>query len=127
METRDRGDKAEPQPIARRAAAPLEPVKATEYVLMLVERNSRTIVGDRNHRAIIAPVQPDHDLARLAAMFDRVVHQVGERVEQEVAVPGNQHRLLPDHLKIDFLFLRSSVVEVAHRFTDLDQVHRAET
>ena len=56
VETRDRGDQTEPQPIARGAAAALEPVKATEYVLVLVERNSRTIVGDRNHRAIVAPV-----------------------------------------------------------------------
>src|ERR1700686_2102472 len=44
------GDEAQPQSVAGRASRPLEPVKTPEHVPVLVNRNPRAIVGDRDHR-----------------------------------------------------------------------------
>ena len=52
METRNGSDKAEAEPVAGGATTPFQPVKALEYVLTFIDRNSRPVIGDRNDGAL---------------------------------------------------------------------------
>src|SRR5262245_48945563 len=100
MQTGDRRHQAEPQAVAGGAPAVLEPIEAPEHVLALVGGNSRAVVGDRDDGAAIALPDLHAHPARFAAVFDGVVHQIGDRVEQEVAVTGDQGGSIGDGVDV---------------------------
>src|SRR5262249_58850140 len=53
METGNGSHKAEPEPVARRVAAALQPVKPLEHVLAFVVGNSGPIIDDRDHGTVV--------------------------------------------------------------------------
>ena len=63
MPPRHRAHEAETEPIARRAAARLEPHEAIEYALAIGLGDARSAIGDLDHRAPAAPFDADRDLA----------------------------------------------------------------
>src|SRR3954466_10239733 len=89
MKARDRSDEAEAEAVARCVAALFEPVEAIEDVIALRSGNARTVVGDRDVSAAIGAAAGHRDLAALAAVLDRIVDEIGDGVEQQVAVAGD--------------------------------------
>ncbi len=86
MPPRHRAHQAEPEPVAGRAAARLQPHEAVEHAFAIGLGDAR--VRDRRPRSArgrrAAPTA-DRDLAA-AAVFERVVEQVRDRLRQQVAV-----------------------------------------
>src|SRR5258708_4299019 len=85
MKTGDRSDQAEPETVSRPVAAMLEPVKTLEHVLMFFNGNSGPVIGDRDHRAAIDIFIGNDDLPSGAAVLDRVVHEIGDGIKDQVA------------------------------------------
>jgi hypothetical protein len=59
-------------------------------------------------------------------MLDRIVDQVGDRIEQQIPVAGDHHRLVANHFKINVLVFGGGIIEIDHRLGDFDKIHRAE-
>src|SRR5262249_40858195 len=89
MQARDDRDEAETEATAGGAAAALDPVEALEHVRALLAGNARSPIrdGDRGPRTIVS--HPHLDVAR-AAVFEGVVEEIRDRVEQKV--PITEHR-----------------------------------
>ena len=93
----NRGDQTEAEPIAGRAAATFQPVKALENLLALVDGDSRPIIGDRNDGAAIVLRDLDRYLTGVTAVLDRVVDEIGHGIEQKVPVARNKQVDPPRH------------------------------
>ena len=94
MQTGDGGDKAQPKPVAGHAAAAFKPIKASEHMLMFGDRNSRPVIGDRKHGAVTIMRDVYDHFAAFRAVFDRIVDEIGQRVEQEVHIPRDKRALI---------------------------------
>src|SRR6202163_4853603 len=81
MKTGDGSDQAKAETISRRVAALLEPVKALEHMLVFVGGNSGPVIGDRDHRGAIDVFVRNDDLPAGTAMLDRIVHEIGDGIE----------------------------------------------
>src|SRR5262245_65228168 len=86
MQARHCGHQREPEPVAGRTAAALQPVEPLQYVLALARRYAGSVVGDRNHSGAIAILHDYIDPAGLASVLDGIVDQIADRVEQKIAV-----------------------------------------
>ena len=81
MQIGNRCNQAETEAVSRPVAAALEPIEPSQHVIALFDRNSGPPIADRENRPIGASRDRDPDLASIAAMLDRVVDKIGDRVE----------------------------------------------
>jgi len=109
METGDGGDKAEAEPVAGGATTPFQPVKALEYVLTFIDRNSRPVIGDRNDGAAIALSDLHRHLTGFTAMFDGVVDEISHGIEQEVSIARDEYTWVPDSIEMPTVLFRGGI------------------
>ncbi len=114
VEPGDRGDQAEAEPVAGRAAAAFQPVEALEDLLTFVDRDSRPVIGNRNNGSTIVLRDLDNDLTGIAAVLDRIVDEIGHGIKQEVPVARHQHWLIRHHSETPALFLRGRIEQLRH-------------
>src|SRR6476620_2594666 len=124
METGNGRDQAQAQTVARRVTALFEPVEALEDVIALSGGNARTIVGDRDHRPATGAATGHGDLPARAAVLYRVVDQIGDGVEQQVAVPRNRHLAVAVKAEAGRDLLGRGVVELDDLAGDFSEVER---
>src|SRR5882724_1238416 len=86
VKTGDGSDQTEPEAVSRRVATVFEPVKALENLLVFVGGNSGPVIGDRDHRPAFNDFVRNDDLASFAAMFDRIVHEIGDGIEDQITI-----------------------------------------
>ena len=86
MKTADGSDQTEPETVSRRVATVFEPVKALENVLVFVSGNSRPVIGDRDDGAAFNDFVRNDDLPSDTAMFDRIVHEIGDGIKDQIAI-----------------------------------------
>jgi hypothetical protein len=91
MQIGNRGNQAQAEAVSGPIAAALEPIEASQHVIAFIDRNSGPPIADRENRPIGASRDGDLDLAPIAAMLDRVVDKIGDRVEQEIAIADHSH------------------------------------
>ncbi len=127
METGNGRDQAQAQTVARRVTALFEPVEALEHVIALFGGNARTIVGDRDHRPAAGAATGHGDLPARAAVLDRVVDEIGDGVEQQVAVPGNRHLAVAVKAEAGRDLLGRGVVELDDLAGNLGEARAHET
>jgi len=82
MKMSDCGHKTETETIAGHAATSLETVEAIEDGLEFAGGNAGPVVGNGNDCALGAVSHFDINLSALATMFDRVIDDIRQRVEQ---------------------------------------------
>ena len=109
METGDGGDEAEAEPVAGSAATLFKPIEALEDVLTLSDGNSWTVIGNRDDGIAVTLFDLNRHLARVTAMLDGVVDEIGHRLEQKVSVGPDEHAPVSYDLEMPALFLRCSV------------------
>src|SRR3981189_3653776 len=97
MKTGDGSDEAEPETVSRCVAALFEPVKALEYMFVLAGGNSGPVIGDRDDRPTIHVFVRDDNLPSGAAMLERIVHEIGDRIKDQVTIAGHQHLTIADN------------------------------
>ena len=122
----DGGHKAEPETVSRRVAALLEPVEALEDMLMLVGGNSRPVIGDRDHRPAVDDLVRHHDMPSGAAVLDRIVDEIGDRIEDQIAIARHQHFALANDGETGAVRFGRGIVQLDDLAGDFDQVHGAE-
>src|SRR5205823_5375564 len=103
MDTGDRGDQAEAKPIARRLATSFKPVEALEDLLIFIGGNSRSIIGNRNDWIAVALFDLYRHVAFITPMFDSIVDEIGDSIEQEISVAPDKHAHIPDSLEVPAL------------------------
>ena len=81
MQIGNRCNQAKTKAVSGPVAAALEPIKPSQNVLALLDRYSGPPVADRENRPSGALRYGDPDLAPIAAMLDRVVDKIGNRIE----------------------------------------------
>ena len=86
MPPRHRAHEAQTEPVARGAAARLEPDEAVEHALAIGLGNARSMVGHLDHRATAVAVRRRPRPRRRPAIFQRVVQQIRDRLRQQMAV-----------------------------------------
>ena len=91
VQTGNRCNQAEAQAVSRPVAAALKPIEPSQHVIAFFQRNSGSPIADRENRSIGASRDGDLDFAPIAAMLDRVVDKIGDRVEQEIAIADHGH------------------------------------
>src|SRR6266446_10804633 len=126
VKTGDGSDQAEPQTVSRRVAAVFEPVKALENLLVFVGGNSGPVVGDRDDRPAIDVFVRDHDLPPDAAMLDRIVHEIGDGIKDQIAIAGHQHLAIADDGETGVVLFGRGIVQFDNLTGDFDQIDGAE-
>src|SRR5262249_31949944 len=121
----DGRDKAEAEAIARAVSAPLDPVEPLEDVRALFEGNARSMISDRNRGTVTAVPPRDLDIAG-PAMLDRIVDEVGNRVEQEIPVAKHGHPAVALELHATALLFGRGVEQLCDLAGDFIQVDDAE-
>jgi hypothetical protein len=81
MEPGNGFDKTESKTVSGGVTAPFEPIKTLGHVLIFVSGYSRPIIGDRNDGLPIAVRNLNGYLPRGAAMLNRVIDEIGDRIE----------------------------------------------
>ena len=125
MQAGDGRDQAEAEAIARCIAALFEPIEALENLIVLTGGNSRSVVGDRNHGHAAHIFTGNHDLPGEAAVLERIVDDVGDRVENQVAIAGDHYLAVTDHDETGTTLLGCGVIQLDHLARDLGQVDAA--
>ena len=97
MKTGDGSDQTEPETVSRRVATVFEPVKALENVLVFVSGNSGPVIGDRDDGSAFNDFVRNDDLPSGTAMFDRIVHEIGDGIEDQVTITSHQHLAITDN------------------------------
>src|SRR5690348_1398606 len=90
VQFRDSGYEAETEAVAGAVAAVLETIKTAQHVVAFRARDPGSAVGNRQYRTIGARRDANRHLARTAAMLDRVVDEIGQGVEQEIAIADEE-------------------------------------
>jgi hypothetical protein len=103
MEAGNSGDKAETEPVSGSAATLFKPIKALEDMLIFIDGNSRTVVGNRNDGTAGALFDFYGHLIRVTTIFDGVIDEIGHRIEKEVSISRGEHTRIPDNLKMPTL------------------------
>src|SRR5262249_51239091 len=126
METSNRSDKAESEPVTWSAAIAFQPVKPLEHVLAFVVGNAGPIIDDRNHGTVVMASNLHGHAAGFAAIFDGVVHEIGHGVEQEVPISSDKDASIHDRVEMHTLVFRGCIEKLHHLARDLRQVYGAE-
>ena len=91
MQIGNRCNQAETKAVSGPVAAALEPIEPSQNVLALLDRYSGPPIADGENRPSGALRYGDPNLAPIAAMLDRVVDKIGDRVEQKIAIANHGH------------------------------------
>ena len=126
MKTSNGSDQAEPETVSRRVATVFEPVKALENMLVFAGGNSGTVVGDRDHRRTIDVFVGNDDVPAGAAMLDRIVDEIGDGIEDQIAIAGHQHLDVADNGETRAVLFGGGIVQLDNLTGDFDQIHGAE-
>ena len=97
MKTGNGSDQAEPETVSRRVATVFESVKSLENMLIFIGGNSGPVIGDRDSRRAINVFVGNDDLPSGAAMLDRIVHEIGDGIKDQITVAGHQHLTITDN------------------------------
>src|ERR1700674_6047432 len=114
MKTGDGSDQTEPETVSGPVATVCEPVEALENVLVLVSGNSGPVIGDRNGRPPFIDFVGNDDLPSGTAMFDRIVHEIGDGIEDQVTIASHQHLAIADNGETGAVLLGRGIVQFAH-------------
>ena len=114
MHPRHRRHYAQTKPVARRATAFFRAIEAPEYKVAFIRGNSRPVVRNRQNGAVVPAISADPHKASVASMFDCVVHQIRDRIKEEVPVAENFNRFAPLDLQTAASLLRGGVEEFSH-------------
>ena len=118
---RDGADQAEPEPVARRAAAGLEPDKAVEHGLAIGFGNARTTIGHFEHGALAGSKHPDLQLAAIG-IFHCVVEEIGDRLRQQMPVAADLTSGSIANCQRKPLFLSHRLVKFGRRARDFAEI-----
>src|SRR5205809_5245839 len=122
----DRAARAVRQTVARRVSAVFEPVTALESLLVFVSANSGPVVGDRDDRLAIDVFVSDHDLPSGAAMLDRIVDEIGDGIEDQVAIAGYERFAIADDGEAGAHPFGRGIVQLHNLAGDFRQIDGAE-
>src|SRR5438128_1196622 len=125
MKTSDGSDQAEAETVPRCVAAVFEPVKALENLLMLFGGNSGPVVRYRDDRSAITAFAGNDDLSAGAPMLDRVIHEIGNGIEDQIAVAGHTHLMIADDGKAGAGRFGRGIVQLHHLAGDFRQIDGA--
>ena len=126
MKASDGSDQTEPETVSRRVATVFEPVKALENVLVFVSGNSGPVIGDRDDGSAFNDFVGNDDLPSGAAMFDRIVHEIGDGIEDQVTIASHQHLTIADNAETGAVLFGRGIVQLDNLAGDFDQIHGAE-
>src|SRR5262245_17037347 len=111
MQARNRGDQTQPETVSGRAAAPFKPIKALEYVWIFGRGDSWPIIGNGNNgSAIAAFCNFNCHLPGCATMFDGIVYEIGDGIENKVSITRNKYSFIPDAPQTYASFFSSGVI-----------------
>src|SRR6516162_5610744 len=122
MKVDNRCDQAKTEAISGPVPAALEAIKPAQYVAAFLDRNPGSPIADRQNRPIGAAPDGDPDLALIAAMLDRIVEEIGDRVEQQIAIADPRHCFICRKLEPDGSFLRHGLEQFYDLANDLTQI-----
>src|SRR5262249_53941755 len=111
MKTGHRCDQTEAEAVARRVAALFKAIEALEDMLMLARRDTAPIVRDRNDRLAVNHLTGDDDLAAGAAVLERIVDEIGDGIEDQVAIARRHHLSIPYERQLRAILLRRSIIQ----------------
>ena len=126
MQIGDRCNQAKTEAVSRPIAAALEPIEPSQHVIAFVDRNAGSPVADRENRSIGKSRDGNPDLAAIAAVLDRVVDEIGDCVEQEIAIADHVRCLAYRKLEPDGLFFGRWLEQFYDFADDLAQIGVAE-
>ena len=66
------------------------------------------------------------DLPSGAAMLDRIVHEIGDGIEDQVAIAGHQHLAIADDGEAGAVLFGRGIVQLDNLAGDFDQIDGAE-
>jgi len=118
----DSGNEAETEPVAGAVPAALQSIEPFEYVFALLDRNSRTTIGDGEDASIGAVRDNDFDLPSIAPVLDRVIDEIRDGVEQEIAITDYAHPLRAGKPEPNGLLLSRRIEQLYDLAGDLAQV-----
>src|SRR5689334_15702254 len=125
MKTSDGRDETESQTISRSVATVFEPIKALEHMFVLIAWNSGPIIRNRNDRRAIDVLDGCRDVPSRTAVLDRIVHEIGDRIEDQIAITGHQHFALTDGGEMSAVLFGGGIVQLDNFADDVDQVDGA--
>jgi hypothetical protein len=126
MKMGDGRNKAKPESVAGREAASLKPVETLKNLLTFFARDSRPIIGNRDHGIASALFDLDRHSARLMAMLDGIVDEIGHCLEQEVPVSPDKHAPVSGNPEMSAFFFRRGIEQFDHLARDFCQVYLLE-
>src|ERR1700704_1419864 len=116
----DRRDQAEAEPDALGLPAPVRTIEASGHDLALVVGDARARIAHAHDAFAGAVDQRNPDVSAFRRELHRVVDNIGDRLEQQVAVAMHHRFVVGLYLENDALFLGDRLVEIA----DLPHQHR---
>src|SRR6202171_3786903 len=111
MKPGDGGDQAQPETVSWPVAAGLQPVKALENMLVLVGGNSGSVIGDRDHRPAVNAFIGNDDLASGTAVLDGIVDEIGDGIEDQIAIAGHGHLRVADNSETGTVLFGRGIVQ----------------
>src|SRR5512139_2120580 len=104
-------NEAKPESVSYRVTASLKPIKSLEHIWMLGNGNTWPVIRYRNNGTAVAVLYDlDSYLPGRTAMFDRIVHKIGDRIENEVPIAGNTGLLIPNEAQPCAFFFSCGIV-----------------
>jgi hypothetical protein len=126
MQVRDRADERQPEPGAGRGARGIRAEEPLPRPRAVGRRQPRPAIRHPELHDAARRLGGERDAAALGRELDGVVEQVGDRLQQEVAVPGQRQRSGQREEDALALRLRRGAVELGGVGGHLGQVERAE-
>ena len=109
MKVGDSRDQAKSQPVSGTRTTSFKPVEPLEDMFVFGNGNSWPVVYHRNHGISFCLFDLYGHLPPFMSIFDGVIDQVRDRVEQEVSITPDKHPSISAHLEVTALFFRCSV------------------
>ena len=126
MKAGNRRDEAETETIARAVSAALKPIKPSQNLLALLCRDSRPVIGYRKQEAVCAVRERHRNLPSAAAVLDRVIDEIRNRVEQQIPIANYGYRLAFGEPEADGVLLRRRIEQLYDLASYLGDVNIAE-
>src|SRR5258706_4989446 len=126
MNTGNGSNQAEPETVSRRVATVFESVKSLENMLIFIGGNSGPVIGDRDSRRAINVFVGNDDLPSGAAMLDRIVHEIGDGIKDQITVAGHQHLTIADNGETGVVLFGRGIVQFGNLTGDFGQIDGAE-
>ena len=95
-------------------------------MLVFVSGNSGPVIGDRDDGSAFNDFVRNDDLPSGTAMFDRIVHEIGDGIEDQVTITSHQHLAIPDNGETGAVLFGCGIVQFDNLAGDFDQIHVAE-